>query len=182
MRQHWHQVLQPRLRLSSGPSCFAALHVQKGEKGGIRKRHGGTLTPLGVRKGDWVEAVKAGRTVRGYVSGYTRTPKSQAISVTDAHWHRLGQFVVSQVRLLSRSTRLLVRNAGELLTGDVVQYPPEPGTGPPRCCPIATHFMKPTSRYFRRAVEYLPPHGKEPKDPDPHMFRDQNHGSMRPCH
>ena len=92
------------------PQLFRrALHVQNPAKGGVRKRHGGTLTPYGVRKGDLVEAVKAGRTVRGYVSGYTRTPKSQVISVTDAHWHRLGQFVVSQVRLLTRSTRLLVR-------------------------------------------------------------------------
>jgi hypothetical protein len=41
------------------------LHVQKPAKGGIRKRHGGTLTPYGVRKGDWVEATKAGKTVRG---------------------------------------------------------------------------------------------------------------------
>ena len=111
--QRWEgtcAVTEAPFAIIQRPQWFRrTLHVQKAAKGGIRKRHGGTLTPYGVRKGDWVEAVQAGRTVRGYVSGYTRTPKSQAISVADAHWHRLGQFVVSQVRLLSRSTRLLVR-------------------------------------------------------------------------
>lgn len=29
--------------------------------------------------------------------------------------------------------------------------PSEPAAGTPRCCPIATHFVKPTSRYFTGA-------------------------------
>jgi hypothetical protein len=91
------------------PQLFRrVLHVQNPAKGGIHKRHGGTTTPWGLRKGDYVEATKADRTIRGYVSGYTQTAKVQAISVANAHWHRLGQFAVSKIRLLARSTRLLV--------------------------------------------------------------------------
>jgi len=84
------------------------LHVQNPQPGGIRLRHGGTVTPWVFRKGDRVEATKAGRTVRGYVSGCTNTPTQQKLSVADAQWHRIGQFVVSKVRLLARSPRLLV--------------------------------------------------------------------------
>lgn len=91
------------------PRLFGrALHDQNPAKGGTRERFGGTLTPWRVRKGYVVAATKAGRTVRGYVSGYTNTTKTRAISVANARWCRLGQFVVSKVRLLGRSTRLLV--------------------------------------------------------------------------
>ncbi|WP_084662363.1 hypothetical protein [Sulfobacillus thermosulfidooxidans] len=62
----------------------------------------------GVRKGDLVEATKVGCTVRGYISGYTNTPTQKKLSVSDARWHRVGQFVPSKVRLLTRSMRLLV--------------------------------------------------------------------------
>lgn len=85
-----------------------ALHDQNPVRGGARERFGGTTTPWGFRKGDPVEATKAGRIVRGYVSGYTHTPKTRAISVANAQWQRLGQFAVSKVRLLGRSCRLLV--------------------------------------------------------------------------
>ncbi len=85
-----------------------ALHDQNPTQGGRRKRHGGTTTPWGFRKGDWVEATKAGQTVRGYVSGYTKTATTQQIAIVNTQLRRLGKFVVSHVRLLRRSTRLLV--------------------------------------------------------------------------
>jgi hypothetical protein len=80
--------------------------VQNFAKGGVRKRHGGTTTPYGLRKGDYVEAEKAGRTIRGYVSGYSEANK--VISLADVTWKRIGQFSASKVRLLARSTNLLV--------------------------------------------------------------------------
>jgi hypothetical protein len=82
------------------------LHVENPAKGGIRKRHGGTTTPYGLRKGDYVDAEKAGRTVRGYVSGFSDA--NGVVSLADAAWRRIGQLSVSKVRLLSRSTKLLV--------------------------------------------------------------------------
>jgi hypothetical protein len=83
-----------------------SLHVQNFAKGGVRKRHGGTTTPYGFRKGDCVEAEKAGRIVRGYISGYSEA--SGVVSVADSRWRRIGQFTVSKVRLLQRSCHLLV--------------------------------------------------------------------------
>ncbi len=80
------------------------LHFKNPLKHGRRKRKGGTTTPYGFRKGDAVEGTKAGKTVRGYISGYT----TGKLSIADAHWHRIGQFSVAQVRLLRRSTRLLI--------------------------------------------------------------------------
>lgn len=84
------------------------LHVENFAKGGIRKRHGGTVTPFGFRKGDYVEAEKAGCIVRGYVSGFTE--KTKLISIADHTWKRIGQFVLSKVCLLQRSSRLLIKH------------------------------------------------------------------------
>lgn len=110
--QRWEgacQVTEAPFALIQRPLLFRrALHDQNPTKGGRRERFGGTTTPWGVRKGDFVEATKAGHTVRGYVSGYTNTEKTRAISVANPRWRRLGQFTVSKVRLLGRSTRLLV--------------------------------------------------------------------------
>jgi len=44
--------------------------------------------------------------VRGWVSGYTKN----LISVSDFGWKRLGQFVVSKVRLLEWNMRLLLKS------------------------------------------------------------------------
>jgi len=111
----WHGTVTltdaPFSRLQRPTWFRRALHVQKPAKGGIRKRKGGTTTPWGFRKGDWVEATKAGRTIRGWVSGYTDTETKHLLSVADARWQRLGQYAVSQVRLLARSSRLLVTTA-----------------------------------------------------------------------
>ncbi len=84
------------------------LHVENPAKGGIRKRHGGTITPYGFRKGDYVEAEKAGRIVCGYISGFSEANK--VVSVADSSWRRIGQFTVSKIRLLRRSSRLLIEH------------------------------------------------------------------------
>jgi len=84
------------------------LHVENPARGGIRKRHGGTITPYGFRKGDYVEAEKAGRIIRGYISGFSEANK--VVSVADYRWKRIGQFSVSKVRLLQRSSRLLIKH------------------------------------------------------------------------
>ena len=76
-----------------------------------RKRKGGTITPFGFRSGDFVQAEKAGQTYLGWVGGYTQTQKSKNVSIYDINWHRIGQFSPSKVKLLKRSTRLLVNGA-----------------------------------------------------------------------
>ena len=53
---------------------------------------------------DYVEATQGNKTVRGWVSGDTKTQ----VSVSDSDWNRLGQFTKSKVRLLKRSTGLIV--------------------------------------------------------------------------
>jgi hypothetical protein len=80
------------------------LHLEQPSKGGIRKEYGGTTTPFIFRKGDYVEARQGTKMVRGWVSGFTKN----LISVSDFDWKRLGQFVVSKVRLLKRNTGLLL--------------------------------------------------------------------------
>ena len=82
------------------------LHAEQPAKGGIRRPYGGTTTPFIFRKGDYVEAMQRGRVVRGWVSGHTK----HLISVSDFEWKRLGQFAVSNVRLLERNTRLLLKS------------------------------------------------------------------------
>jgi hypothetical protein len=70
-----------------------------------RKRKGGTVTPFGFRSGDKVKAQKAGQSYIGWIGGYVE--KQKKVSVYDINWHRLGQFSVSKVQLVKRSTRLL---------------------------------------------------------------------------
>jgi len=84
------------------------LHLEQPAKGGIRRQYGGTTTPFVFRKGDYVEATQGKRTVRGWVSGYTKNK----ISVSGFDWKRLGQFVVSKVRLLERNIGLLLKQKG----------------------------------------------------------------------
>lgn len=84
------------------------LRVENPAKGGIRKCHGRTTIPYGFRKGDFVEAEKAGIKVRGFVSGYSEA--NGVISIADHCWRRIDQFVASKVRLLWRSSRLLVEH------------------------------------------------------------------------
>lgn len=90
--------------VSRPPISRRQLHLLQFSKGGKRRKYGGTTTRHGFRKGDYVEALKAGQTYRGWVSGDT----AKQVSVSDRNWKRIGQFSARKVRLLKRSTGLLV--------------------------------------------------------------------------
>jgi len=80
------------------------LHLCVPNKGGKRRRYGGTVTRHNFRKGDKVVAEKAGKTYIGWCSGDTKTQ----VSVSDKNWKRIGQFSAKKVQLLQRSTGLIV--------------------------------------------------------------------------
>ncbi len=94
--------------ISRPPVSRRQLHLLQFSKGGKRRKYGGTVTAHGFRKGDYVEAVKAGVTCRGWVSGGTKTQ----VSVSTADWKRIAQFSARKVRLLDRSTGLIVKRVG----------------------------------------------------------------------
>lgn len=95
-------------RVITRPAYFRrALHFDNTEKGGIRKRKGGSTTPFGVRYGDKVLAEKAGKTYKGWVGGFTDA-KSKKISIYDHNWKRIGQFSPRKVQLVRRSNKLCV--------------------------------------------------------------------------
>lgn len=96
-----------------------ALHFDNADKGGLRKRKGGTITPFGVRCGDKVKATKSGVTVFGWVGGYTKTAKTKNIAVYDHNWKRLGQYSPSKVQLIRRATKLCVAQ-----TLPIIPHPP----------------------------------------------------------
>ena len=85
------------------PVSRRQLHLMHKSKGGKRRKYGGTTTRHNVRKGDYVEAEKAGVKYEGWCSGDT----AKQISVSNAVWKRIGQFTASKVRLLRRSTGLI---------------------------------------------------------------------------
>ncbi len=88
------------------PISRRQLHLMLPSIGGNRRKYGGTITRHhGIRKSDYVEAVKAGITYRGWCSGDTKNQ----ISVSDSDWKRLAQFTASKVVLLQRSTRLICK-------------------------------------------------------------------------
>lgn len=96
-------------RVITRPEYFRrALHFDNLLKGGTKKRKGGTVTPFGFRAGDYVEGVKAGITYRGWIGGFTNTKGSKKLSIYDANWLRIGQFAVTQTRLLRRSNKLCI--------------------------------------------------------------------------
>lgn len=82
------------------------LHFEVPDRTGNRKRKGGTITPWGLRVGDFVKAEKAGQIVYGYVGGYTE--KAKAVSIYDWQWKRIAKFSVSKTTLLRRSNGLCV--------------------------------------------------------------------------
>ena len=86
------------------PVSRRQLHLMVPAKGGVRRKYGGTVTRHGFRKGDYVEATQGSKTYRGWVSGDT----DKQLSVSDANWKRLGQFSKNKVRLVQRSTGLVV--------------------------------------------------------------------------
>lgn len=92
------------------PISRRQLHLMVPAKGGVRRKYGGTVTRHGFRKGDYVEATQGNKTYRGWVSGDTE----KQVSVSDASWRRLGQFTASKVRLIQRSTGLIVLSTRKL--------------------------------------------------------------------
>ena len=88
------------------PISRRQLHLMVPATGGTRRKYGGTVTRHGFRKGDFVEASQGSKTIRGWVSGDTKTQ----VSVSDANWKRLGQFSVRKTKLLKRSCGLIVNN------------------------------------------------------------------------
>jgi hypothetical protein len=89
--------------LTRPPVCKRQLHLLQCSKGGKRRKYGGSTTRHGFRKGDYVEAVKAGKTYRGWVSGDTAT----CVSVSDSNWKRISQFSVKNVTLIKRTSGLI---------------------------------------------------------------------------
>jgi hypothetical protein len=84
------------------------LHRQHHQKGQLRPRFGGTTNGGYLRKGDYVEAEKAGKTYRGWVCGLP-TENTTLIGVMDALGKRIGQFTRNKVWLLCRNTGILWR-------------------------------------------------------------------------
>jgi RRXRR protein len=109
---HWVgqvTVTASPFRVIARPNLYRRqLHFENIEKGGTRKRKGGTVTPFGFRSGDLVQAEKAGQTVLGWIGGFTNTAKTQKVSVYDHNWRRLGQYTPTKVQRLQRSTKLCV--------------------------------------------------------------------------
>ncbi|MEM8829332.1 MAG: RRXRR domain-containing protein [Cyanobacteria bacterium P01_G01_bin.19] len=85
------------------PVSRRQLHLMLPTKGGKRRKYGGTTTRQNVRKGDYVEAEKAGVIYQGWCSGDT----ARQVSVSSAAWKRIGQFTATKVRLLRRATGLI---------------------------------------------------------------------------
>jgi hypothetical protein len=82
------------------------LHRQHHQKGHIRSKFGGTKNGGHFRKGDYVEAEKAGNTYQGWVCGLP-TDKTKLIGVMGIFGMRIGQFTPRKVRLLCRSTGIM---------------------------------------------------------------------------
>jgi len=89
-----------------------SLHRDKFQKGGIRPRFGGTSNGGFLRKGDFVEAEKAGKVYRGWVCGLPG--KRKVIGVMDAFGKRMGQFAERKVRLLCRRTGVMWANSSHI--------------------------------------------------------------------
>ena len=107
-RGHWWQgkveiTDAPFFVIRRPPISRRQLHLMLPSKGNNRRKYGGTTTRHDVRKGDYVEGVKAGITHKGWCSGDT----AKQVSVSDPNWKRIGQFTASKVRLLRRATGLI---------------------------------------------------------------------------
>lgn len=87
------------------PISKRQLHLMTFSKGGNRRKYGGTVTRHGFRKGDYVKAIQGKKSFYGWVSGDTE----KQISVSDSDWKRLGQCSINKVKLIKRSTGLIVK-------------------------------------------------------------------------
>jgi len=89
-----------------------SLHRDKFQKGGVRPRFGGTSNGGFLRKGDFVEAEKAGKVYRGWVCGLPGKRKVMGVmDAFDAFGKRIGQFTERKVRLLCRRTGVMWANS-----------------------------------------------------------------------
>lgn len=86
------------------PVSRRQLHLMIPSSRGVRRKYGGTVTRHGFRKGDLVRATQGKKTYCGWVSGDTE----KQVSVSDVNWKRLGQFTKNKIRLIRRSTGLIV--------------------------------------------------------------------------
>lgn len=86
------------------PISRRQLHLMVPAISGFHRKYGGTTTRHGLRKGDLVQAQIGNKTYCGWVSGDTE----KLVSVSDASWKRLGQFTARKVRLIRRSTGLII--------------------------------------------------------------------------
>jgi RRXRR protein len=93
------------------PISRRQLHLMIPSKGGNRRKYGGTTTRHDFRKGDYVEAVKAGVKCQGWCSGDT----AKQVSVSNSNWKRIGQFTASKVKLLRRATGLICKQEEKFL-------------------------------------------------------------------
>ncbi|HEY9769885.1 MAG TPA: RRXRR domain-containing protein [Coleofasciculaceae cyanobacterium] len=107
---HWVgsiQLTNAPFKIISHPQLYRRqLHFENPNKGGIRRRKGGTVTPFGFRSGDLVQATKGKVTIKGYIGGYSEVNK--VVAIYDHNWKRYGQFRVSKTNLLKRSNGLCV--------------------------------------------------------------------------
>ncbi|MHC5676150.1 RRXRR domain-containing protein [Nostoc sp.] len=94
----------PFMVIRRPPVSRRQLHLMVPAIGGVRRKYGGIVTRHGFRKGDYVEVTQGSKTYRGWVSG----DREKQVSVSDADWKRLGQFSKNKVRLIRRSTGLIV--------------------------------------------------------------------------
>ncbi len=109
---HWVgqvEVTSSPFRVISRPHIYRRqLHFENPDTGGMRKRKGGTVTPFGFRSGDLVKASKSGTVITGWIGGFTNSEKSKNVSVYDHNWKQIGQYALSKLELLQRSTGICV--------------------------------------------------------------------------
>jgi RRXRR protein len=92
------------------PYSRRQLHLMVPANGGVRRKYGGSVTSLGFRKGDLVQAFKTEQKTKRVVNfiGFCSGETDHKLSVSDTQWKRLGQFTAKNVTLVRRSNGLVV--------------------------------------------------------------------------
>ncbi len=85
------------------PISRRQLHLQNFARSGVRRKYGGTWTPLG-KKGSLVKIKLKHETLLGYISGYTKN----LISVSSFDWCRLGRFSKKNCELIHQYPGFLI--------------------------------------------------------------------------